>query len=83
MKVLGAVLLVAGQQEITEHSSKNYGLDPECLDSLICPKPNRVIKKQRREKNRVLCVVQSHIKKEGKLCVCIFICKLSAGLTTG
>lgn len=78
------MFLVAGQQDITEYSSisKTVGLDPECLDSLVCPKPNRVIRKQRRETVWVLWVVQSHVK-EGKLCAYILICRLSAGLTTG
>jgi len=79
---LGAVFLVAGQQDITEYSSISKNMDPKCLDSLVCPKPNRVIRKQKRETIWGLWVVQSHVKK-GKLCVCISICRLSAGLTTG
>lgn len=76
------MFLVAGQQDITEYSSISKNMDPECLDSLVCPKPNRVIRKQRRETIWVLWVVQSHVK-EGKLCAYILICRLSAGLTTG
>lgn len=76
------MFLVAGQQDITEYSSISKNMDPECLDSLVCPKPNRVIRKQKRETIWDLWVVQSHVKK-GKLCVCISICRLSAGLTTG